>query len=155
MTGMELLEALRADPSLKSVPFIMISAKAGDEARLDTLAKGADDYLAKPFQARELLLRVHAQLQSTSVRIDLEQRVNEHSRDLEESQKSFVSLCVTPSVSLRAAPTSGTGASGCKWASIGPTRRYVLRRASASASRLTMRRARSHGVTASGQTRSG
>jgi DNA-binding response OmpR family regulator len=88
MTGMELLEALRADPLLKSVPFIMISAKAGDEARLDTLAKGADDYLAKPFQARELLLRVHAQLQSTSVRIDLEQRVNEHSRDLEESQKS-------------------------------------------------------------------
>jgi DNA-binding response OmpR family regulator len=92
MTGTELLEALRANTALKSLPFIMISAKAGDEARMDTLAKGADDYLAKPFRARELLLRVHAQLQSTSVRIDLEQRVDEHSRHLEESQKSFITL---------------------------------------------------------------
>jgi DNA-binding response OmpR family regulator len=114
MTGTELLEAIRSDAPLKSLPFIMISAKAGDEARLDTLAKGADDYLEKPFRARELLLRVHAQLQATSMRIDLEQRVNEHSRDLEESQKSFVSLCVASSVSRCCAPTSRTGASGCK-----------------------------------------
>jgi DNA-binding response OmpR family regulator len=105
MTGTELLEAIRSDAALKSLPFIMISAKAGDETRLDTLAKGADDHLEKPFKARELLLRVHAQLQATSMRIDLEQRVNEHSRDLEESQKSFVGLCVACWVMLRAAPT--------------------------------------------------
>jgi hypothetical protein len=154
MTGTELLEVIRADDTLKWLPFIMISAKAGDQARLDTLAKGADDYLAKPFKARELLLRVHAQLQATSVRLDLEQRVNEHSRDLEESQKSFVSLCVTSSVSLRFAPTSETGASGCKWGSTGPTRRHVLRRF-LGALGLTKCRVTSLGAIASGWIRSG
>jgi CheY-like chemotaxis protein len=42
MTGFDLLEAIRGHPSLVTTPFIMLSARAGDEARLEGLAKGAD-----------------------------------------------------------------------------------------------------------------
>lgn len=93
MSGSELLDAVRADPTLRAIPFVMISAKAGDEARMEGLSRGADDYLAKPFKARELLLRLHTQLQSASVRDELELRMNEHLQQLEESKESFKNLC--------------------------------------------------------------
>jgi CheY-like chemotaxis protein len=112
MSGTELLEAIRGSPAHQFMPFIMISAAAGDEARLDTLARGADgayftvyaiqpsrlrsrrhtDYLCKPFKVRELLLRVHMQLQASAARNSLEQKMFKNSRDLEKSQQSFVRL---------------------------------------------------------------
>lgn len=56
--GLELLKRLRANQDLQSMPFIFLSARAGQEAEVDGLLTGADDYLAKPFSARELLARV-------------------------------------------------------------------------------------------------
>ncbi len=60
MDGFQLLRALRGDPATRAVPVIMLTARAGQEASIEGLEAGADDYLAKPFQAAELLARVRA-----------------------------------------------------------------------------------------------
>jgi len=62
MDGFGLLAALRADPATQNIPVILLSARAGEEATLKGIAAGADDYLVKPFTARDLLARVDAQL---------------------------------------------------------------------------------------------
>jgi PAS domain S-box-containing protein len=62
MDGFQLLQAVRSNPSLKSIPVILLSARAGEEARIEGLQAGADDYLSKPFNARELLIRIKANL---------------------------------------------------------------------------------------------
>ena len=58
MDGFALLSALRADPATKGIVVILLSARAGAEARVEGLAAGADDYLVKPFGARELRARI-------------------------------------------------------------------------------------------------
>jgi PAS domain S-box-containing protein len=68
MDGFGLLRSVREDQELQTVPVIMLSARAGEESKVEGLAAGADDYLVKPFSARELLARVDAQLQMASVR---------------------------------------------------------------------------------------
>ncbi|MFL6195503.1 MAG: ATP-binding protein [Thermoanaerobaculia bacterium] len=62
LDGFELLRALRADPATRTVPVILLSARAGQEARIEGLDAGADDYLVKPFSARELVARVSSHL---------------------------------------------------------------------------------------------
>jgi PAS domain S-box-containing protein len=62
LDGFGLLAALRAQPSTATIPVIMVSARAGEESHVDGLEAGADDYLVKPFSARELLARVRTQL---------------------------------------------------------------------------------------------
>ena len=62
LDGFGLLRALRADERTATIPVIMLSARAGEEARVEGLQAGADDYLVKPFSARELLARVETQL---------------------------------------------------------------------------------------------
>ncbi|TFV53059.1 ATP-binding protein [Blastococcus sp. TF02A_35] len=66
--GFELLRALRADPATRHVPVIMLTARAGQEASVEGLEAGADDYLAKPFQAAELLARVRIALERAAGR---------------------------------------------------------------------------------------
>ena len=66
--GFALLKALRADPVTKSIPIILLSARAGEEATISGLEAGADDYLIKPFFARELVARVEMQLQMSRLR---------------------------------------------------------------------------------------
>ena len=70
LDGFGLLQRLRADDSLKSVPVILLSARAGEESRIEGLQSGADDYLVKPFSARELLARVRSHLALAEVRKD-------------------------------------------------------------------------------------
>ncbi len=60
--GFALLREVRSDPRLTGLPVIMLSARAGEESRVDGLHAGADDYLVKPFSARELLARVSTHL---------------------------------------------------------------------------------------------
>jgi signal transduction histidine kinase len=62
LDGFGLVEALRAEPETAAVPIILLSARAGEESTVEGLASGADDYLVKPFAARELLARVRAHL---------------------------------------------------------------------------------------------
>ncbi|HMG85295.1 MAG TPA: ATP-binding protein [Terracidiphilus sp.] len=68
MDGFALLSALRNDPSTATIPIIMLSARAGEEARIEGVEAGADDYLTKPFTARELVARVDAQLKMARMR---------------------------------------------------------------------------------------
>jgi PAS domain S-box-containing protein len=68
LDGFGLLRAFRADANLRDVPVILLSARAGEEASVEGLESGADDYLTKPFNARELLARVRANLDLASLR---------------------------------------------------------------------------------------
>jgi PAS domain S-box-containing protein len=74
LDGFALLRALRADPATADIPCILLSARAGEEARLEGLAAGANDYLVKPFSARELVARVNGALQLARIRGDIKQR---------------------------------------------------------------------------------
>ena len=80
LDGFGLLRALRGHPSTSQVPIILLSARAGEEAVLEGLETGADDYLVKPFAARELLARVQAHLELSRLRREWAkelERVNE------------------------------------------------------------------------------
>jgi len=59
MSGYELLKAVRTDKSLRSIPVIMLTARAGSEARVESWEAGADDYIAKPFDENEILARLN------------------------------------------------------------------------------------------------
>ncbi|HWE48134.1 MAG TPA: response regulator [Caulobacteraceae bacterium] len=83
LDGFGLLEALRHAPELQDVPVILLSARAGEEARVEGLDAGADDYLVKPFSARELLARVSSTLQLARMRRDAADALREEARALE------------------------------------------------------------------------
>lgn len=68
LDGFGLLRAVRADAQLSDLPVVMLSARAGEEARVGGLEAGADDYLVKPFSARELVARVRSNLELAVVR---------------------------------------------------------------------------------------
>jgi len=77
LDGFGLLQELRKDERTRTVPVILLSARAGEEATVEGLGAGADDYVVKPFSARELLARVRTHLQIAQMRrawaIELEQ----------------------------------------------------------------------------------
>jgi two-component system phosphate regulon response regulator PhoB len=60
--GSEVCRALRGNPDTREVPVIMVTARGGEEDRIDGFGHGADDYVAKPFSMQELLLRIEAML---------------------------------------------------------------------------------------------
>ncbi|POR53519.1 PAS/PAC sensor hybrid histidine kinase [Paraburkholderia eburnea] len=68
LDGFGLVAEVRCDPALRGIPVILLSARAGEEARIEGLDAGADDYLVKPFSARELAARVGALLERTQIR---------------------------------------------------------------------------------------
>lgn len=68
LDGFGLLQALRDDARTSGVPVIMLSARAGEESRIEGLQQGAEDYLVKPFSGRELMARVTAHLQMARMR---------------------------------------------------------------------------------------
>jgi PAS domain S-box-containing protein len=68
LDGYGLLAALREAPETREVPVIILSARAGEEAAIEGLGAGADDYLPKPFSGRELLARARAHLELSALR---------------------------------------------------------------------------------------
>ena len=74
MNGFGLLRAIREDSSLASTPVILVSARAGEESRVEGLEADADDYLIKPFAARELLARVAVHVKMASLRRETAER---------------------------------------------------------------------------------
>ena len=68
LDGFGLLQHLRRDEALKNIPVILISARAGEESRIEGLQSGADDYLVKPFSGRELSARVASHLAMARIR---------------------------------------------------------------------------------------
>jgi two-component sensor histidine kinase/DNA-binding response OmpR family regulator len=77
LNGVGLLRALRADPATEAIPVILVSAHAEEEARVEGLAAGADDYIVKPFGARELLARIDAAIRLASLRRQVATREQE------------------------------------------------------------------------------
>ena len=71
LDGFALVKALRANERTRTVPVILLSARAGEEATVSGLQSGADDYLVKPFSARELIARVRTQLEMARIRADV------------------------------------------------------------------------------------
>ncbi|MCB1104115.1 MAG: response regulator transcription factor [Opitutaceae bacterium] len=66
LNGIQICRMLRADPALKHVPIIFLTAKAEEGDRIQGLENGADDYVSKPFSTKELVLRVQSILRRTS-----------------------------------------------------------------------------------------
>jgi two-component sensor histidine kinase/ActR/RegA family two-component response regulator len=69
--GFSLLREIRADSALSNVPVILLSARAGEEAKVEGLNAGADDYLTKPFSAQELLARVNSNIAMARMRREI------------------------------------------------------------------------------------
>jgi signal transduction histidine kinase/DNA-binding response OmpR family regulator len=68
LDGFGLLRALRSDGATSHIPVMMLSARAGEESRVEGFEAGADDYLVKPFTAREVVARVEAQILRARIR---------------------------------------------------------------------------------------
>ena len=67
MNGFDVCRSVKQEPSLKSIPIIMLTAKGEETDRIVGLELGADDYIVKPFSPRELVLRVKAILKRGKV----------------------------------------------------------------------------------------
>jgi PAS domain S-box-containing protein len=79
LDGFGLLKKIRGNPATRTTPVIFLSARAGEEAKVEGLEAGADDYLIKPFSAKELIARVDANL-----------KINEARRMVEQELTSFL-----------------------------------------------------------------
>ncbi len=89
MDGFGLLHTLRSSATTQDIPIIMLSARAGEAARIEGINAGADDYLVKPFSARELLARVAASLRLVRLRRENAARVE---NILECTSDAFVAV---------------------------------------------------------------
>ncbi len=74
LDGFGLLRAIRDDSAIAGTPVILLSARAGEESRVEGLEADADDYLIKPFAARELLARVAAHVKMSNLRRETAER---------------------------------------------------------------------------------
>lgn len=77
LDGVGLLRALRADPATATLPVVVLSARAEEEARVGGLAAGADDYVVKPFAPRELLARIEGAIRLSRLRHEVASREQE------------------------------------------------------------------------------
>ena len=77
LDGFGLVRELRNDTELSGVPIVLLSARAGEEAKVEGWGAGADDYIVKPFSARELLARIESHLNLTRVRREAEAALRE------------------------------------------------------------------------------
>jgi PAS domain S-box-containing protein len=94
LDGFGLLHELRADPRTAALPIILLSARAGEESRVEGMEAGADDYLVKPFSARELVARVSAHLEMARIRKEAKktlQRAEERMRLITDALPTLIS----------------------------------------------------------------
>ena len=77
LDGLGLLRELRSNAETATIPVILLSARAGEEARIEGISRQANDYLVKPFSARELFARVSTHLELAQVRRESEAALRE------------------------------------------------------------------------------
>jgi PAS domain S-box-containing protein len=92
MDGFQLLRSLRDNPATATVPVIMLSARAGEEAESEGLEAGADDYLVKPFTARELIARVGSHISMHRLRLELTARKRDLRTKAESAERQYVEI---------------------------------------------------------------
>lgn len=133
LDGFGLLRQLRADPRTKPIPVILLSARAGEDASVEGMEIGADDYLMKPFSARELLARVRAHLEINRSR-------RHWMRELQRANEELDAFNQSVAHDLRSPLTTITGYSSILLAVEGPTldagQRHHLERIQAAALRM-------------------
>jgi signal transduction histidine kinase len=83
LDGFGLLRELRRHPRTSTIPVILLSARAGEESKVEGLERGADDYLVKPFSAQELIARVGANLELARLRRQVESELRSSNEELE------------------------------------------------------------------------
>ena len=106
LDGFGLLRAIRSRPELRTIPVILLSARAGEDSRIEGLDAGADDFLVKPFSGRELLARVKVHVQMARIRGQAEER----ERELRTRAEVFASALRESSERLSASlAAAGTG----------------------------------------------
>jgi CheY-like chemotaxis protein len=84
LDGFALASALRRHQKLREIPILLLSARASDEAKVEGLRAGVDDYLTKPFSARELIARVEANLKLAQMRRESEKAIRDEAALLEQ-----------------------------------------------------------------------
>ncbi len=92
MDGFALLKELRASEETRTIPVILLSARAGEDARVEGLEAGADDYIVKPFTSRELLARVGAHLALSRLRRETAERERQLRGEAEAARETVVTI---------------------------------------------------------------
>jgi PAS domain S-box-containing protein len=87
MDGFQLLAAIRENQATSSVPVVLLSARAAEESRIEGMQSGADDYLVKPFTARELLARVEAHIKIARFRRQAIERETQLRNELQDARQ--------------------------------------------------------------------
>ncbi|SDD49487.1 His Kinase A (phospho-acceptor) domain-containing protein [Dyadobacter soli] len=96
MDGIALLKAVKSDPAVCHTPVILITARAGEESRIEGIEIGADDYIVKPFSSKELIARAQAQIRMSGERNritdELERQVEQRTQDLLNANRELESF---------------------------------------------------------------
>jgi len=123
LDGFALLKAIREDEDTRAIPVVLLSARAGEESRVEGLHRGADDYLVKPFTARELLARVETHIQMGRVRRQVSHLEQQLVQETEREQRRLREL-------LQLAPAAIAMLSGPehRWAYVNPAYLKVIGR---------------------------
>ena len=101
LDGFELLEAVRKDDALAHTPVILLSARAGEESSIEGIEAGADDYVIKPFTARQLRARVHTTLALARARDEARRAEKEARARAEEAVEARARFMANTSHELR------------------------------------------------------
>lgn len=100
LDGFGLLRELRSNPQTSTIPIILLSARAGEEARVEGVSAGADDYLIKPFAARELMARVDTHLNLSRVRKEAEALVRQRQEELRRTNERLRTVLDSSAVGI-------------------------------------------------------
>jgi signal transduction histidine kinase len=94
MSGLELVAAVRSDAATRSVPVLIVSGRDDDDAPVEGLGAGADDFVRKPFDGRELVARVASAIERSRLRVALAAReaLERHLRETLRNRDEFLSV---------------------------------------------------------------